>query len=131
MAYSDEKREEALSLLTADLPGGKALSINAVARQMGLSPATVKKWATDAALVVTTDAKPPADARAVAEWLLRKARAVGAGIEKLDSKAAMETATAVEKLLNAYLKLENGSEGPDPQQAVQVNVVLESLLRRD
>lgn len=131
MPYSLEKKGEALELLNQEVAGHR-MSIRAVARTVGVSSQTVANWAKAEGIdTSTTDVTKPPDPKLLAELLVKKARKLMAGIERLDPKAAMETATAVEKLTNSYLKLAGLGTGENPVAASQVNVIIQDLLRPD
>ncbi|MGH7868623.1 MAG: hypothetical protein ACREP9_13595, partial [Candidatus Dormibacteraceae bacterium] len=113
------------------ISGEEPRSLRSVAHELGISPATVKSWSDKAGLQVTLDGADTslAEGQAVGQTALKKARALMAGIQKLDSKSQLERSGAIKNLADVYLKLQ-GVAVPESQTNTQVNIVLEDLLRR-
>lgn len=131
MAYSPEKREEALALMSEEIEG-KRPSLRVVARQLGVSPNTVRAWSAEAGLATehldATDIS--SDTAKTAQATLRKAKKLLAGIETIDADSQMKRATAIEKLVNSHLKLLGAAPPSDNGSTnTQVNILLQDLLR--
>lgn len=131
MAHSDELREATVRLVLED-----GLSVRAAARHHGVGPATVKRWLEAAATGQAPKGPAGADEEEVSELLLKKARNLLVTVDgQSDSKATLEIASAIDKLLTKYLSLSSG-EAPtevnvNQQMSPEMVAWAASLASRD
>jgi len=98
--------ERSVKQQEASLLSREGLSNRAIARKIGVSPTTVSKWLAEAKEELISEAGPIAMKEAeLADLLLVKTKTMLTGIAELDPGEKKDVATAVDKLMDKYLKL--------------------------